>query len=391
MDASTRLWELRERAALSPPHPAPLPAGPPRTSTQVIVFDKLEYCGTLNNLAPAVRAAPNFRFVRGDVCDSATLMAVLTAEKVDAVLHFAAQTHVDNSFGNSLAFTLSNAYGTHVLLEACRLYGGVKRFVNVSTDEVYGETSLGLDAGLDERARLEPTNPYSAAKAGAELMARAYHVSYGLPVITTRGNNVYGPGQFPEKLIPKFLIRARRGLDLPVHGDGAAARSYLYVADVAEAFLTVLARGAVGEIYNVGTQRERSVLDVARAVCALAGADTAAKIVHVRDRAFNDRRYFICDKKLAALGWHESTPWAEGLAATAAWYAATPASHWDNGDVEAALAPHPTLQEGKAAAEKAGAGASGNGKAADAFVDIVAVSRKVSRRVSALYDAGADA
>jgi UDP-glucose 4,6-dehydratase len=315
-------------------------------------------------------------------------MAVLAAERVDAVLHFAAQTHVDNSFGNSLAFTLSNAYGTHVLLEACRLYGGVKRFVNVSTDEVYGETSLGLDSGLDERARLEPTNPYSAAKAGAELMARAYHVSYGLPVITTRGNNVYGPGQFPEKLIPKFLIRARRGLDLPVHGDGAAARSYLYVADVAEAFFTVLARGAVGEVYNVGTRRERSVLDVAHDVCALAGADASSKIVHVRDRAFNDRRYFICDKKLAALGWRESTPWAEGLAATAAWYEATPASHWDNGDAEAALAPHPALQEGKAA-EKAGAGA--NGKAADAFVDIVAVSRKVSRRVSALYDTGADA
>ena len=151
----------------------------------------------------------------------------------------------------------------------------------------------------------------------------------------------------------------------------------------------MLARGAVGEIYNVGTQRERSVLDVARDVCALAGADAAAKIVHVRDRAFNDRRYFICDKKLAALGWRESTPWAEGLAATAAWYAATPASHWENGDAEAALAPHPKLQEGKAAAEKVGA--NGNGKAADAVVDIVAVCRKVSRRVSALYDAGADA
>ncbi len=317
---------------------------------------------------------------------------VLATEQVDTVMHFAAQTHVDNSFGNSLAFTLTNVYGTHVLLEACRAAGpgAIRRFINVSTDEVYGEGSVGAAVGLGEAASLEPTNPYSAAKAGAELIARAYATSYRLPVVTTRGNNVYGPGQFPEKLVPKFTLLAARGAPLPVHGDGGATRSYLFIADVAEAYDVILHRGAVGEVYNVGTQKERTVLDVARDIAAIfggggpgggggggggaglaeeagrargggedgapggggraAGANGAPHpplptITHVRDRAFNDRRYFICDAKLGALGWREATPWADGLRATVRWYAAHgPGSgHWDDGDVEAALAPHPVL------------------------------------------------
>ena len=138
-------------------------------------------------------------------------------------------------------------YGTHVLLESARLYGKIRRFINVSTDEVYGETSLGKDEGLTEASPLEPTNPYSAAKAGAEMMARAYHTSYKLPVIVTRGNNVYGPHQFPEKMIPKFILRASRGESLPIHGDGLAVRSYLYVDDVAEAYILVLLKGTVRE------------------------------------------------------------------------------------------------------------------------------------------------
>ena len=138
-------------------------------------------------------------------------------------------------------------YGTHVLLESARLYGKIRRFMNVSTDEVYGETSLGKDEGLTEASPLEPTNPYSAAKAGAEMMARAYHTSYKLPVIVTRGNNVYGPHQFPEKMIPKFILRASRGESLPIHGDGLAVRSYLYVDDVAEAYILVLLKGTVRE------------------------------------------------------------------------------------------------------------------------------------------------
>lgn len=259
-------------------------------------------------------------------------------------MHFAAQTHVDNSFGNSLAFTMNNTYGTHVLLETCRLYGKIRRFVNVSTDEVYGETSLGRDTGLTENSRLEPTNPYSAAKAAAEMMALAYYTSYTLPVVTTRGNNVYGPHQFPEKMIPKFILLASRRDTLPVHGDGQSIRSYLYVDDVAEAFDLILHKGVTGEVYNIGTQKERTVIDVADDICKIFDLEPTESITHVRDRAFNDRRYYICDNKLAELGWKEHTPWEEGLKKTVDWYLKKGfAEYWDNGNVEAALQPHPCM------------------------------------------------
>jgi UDP-glucose 4,6-dehydratase len=175
-----------------------------------------------------------------------------------------------------------------VLLECCREFGKIKRFINVSTDEVYGESSLGKDKGCNEESALEPTNPYSAAKAGAEMMCRAYLTSYKLPIIITRGNNVYGPHQFPEKMIPKFTLLAMRGKELPVHGDGLAVRSYLFVEDVAAAFDTVLHKGVVGEVYNIGTQIERAVVDVAKDISKYFGV-TTDKITHVKDRAFNDR------------------------------------------------------------------------------------------------------
>lgn len=233
--------------------------------------------------------------------------------------------------------------GTHVLLEACRNYGKIRRFINVSTDEVYGETSLGSQHGLHETSRLEPTNPYSAAKAGAEMMAMAYYTSYQLPVITTRGNNVYGPHQFPEKMIPKFSLLASQGRKLPLHGDGMAVRSYLYVEDVAEAFDTILHRGVPGEIYNIGTKKERTVREVAEEICGEFGIDPTAGIEHVRDRAFNDQRYFISDDKLLALGWKERTQWEDGLKKTIDWYLSTggDAAYWDNGDMTEALSAHP--------------------------------------------------
>jgi dTDP-glucose 4,6-dehydratase len=202
------------------------------------------------------------------------------------------QTHVDNSFGNSLEFTMNNTFGTHVLLEAARKWGNIRRFINVSTDEVYGETSLGKDAGCDETTTLEPTNPYSAAKAGAEMMVRSYMTSYKLPCIITRGNNVYGPHQFPEKLIPKMTLLAHKGAKLPVHGSGKAVRSYLHVRDVARAFDTVLHKGIVGQVYNIGTQKERSVLEVVNSIAKYLGE--TGKISHVEDRAFNDQRCALC-------------------------------------------------------------------------------------------------
>ncbi|EFN53003.1 hypothetical protein CHLNCDRAFT_7301, partial [Chlorella variabilis] len=304
-----------------------------RYSYKVVVLDKLDYCASMHNLREA-QDHPRFKFVRGDITGGLDLVQyVLREEGVDTVLHFAAQTHVDNSFGNSLAFTANNTYGTHVLLEACRVYGRVRRFINVSTDEVYGDTSHSLLAGLPESSSLAPTNPYSAAKAGAELMSLAYLTSYNLPVIVTRSNNVFGPHQFPEKLIPKFVLLASRGERLPVHGDGLATRSYLYVADVAEAFDIILhkasgggsglfgtATGQVGQVYNIGSQQERTVLDVAADICAVFRLPAGSQVEHVRDRAFNDRRYFICDAKLSALGWRESTPWEAGLQKTVDWY-----------------------------------------------------------------------
>ena len=314
----------------------------------MVVLDKLDYCASLKNLS-VIEGSPNYRFVQGDILSGDLLSYLLQQEEIDTVLHFAAQTHVDNSFGNSLAFTINNAYGTHVLLESCRRYGSLKRFINVSTDEVYGETSLGLPSGLPESSRLEPTNPYSAAKAGAEMIAQAYFNSYALPVITTRSNNVYGPHQFPEKMIPKFALLASRGDRLPIHGTGKATRSYLHVDDVAKAFDIVIHRGIVGEIYNIGSRRERTVLEVAADICTLFGLDPQVSAVHVRDRAFNDRRYFICDEKLLALGWTESISWEEGLKSTVDWYLKHGFSDWwDPASVESALRAHPEVPTMKA-------------------------------------------
>ncbi|CAA0808452.1 Trifunctional UDP-glucose 4-6-dehydratase/UDP-4-keto-6-deoxy-D-glucose 3-5-epimerase/UDP-4-keto-L-rhamnose-reductase RHM1 [Striga hermonthica] len=255
-------------------------------------------------------------------------------------MHFAAQTHVDNSFGNSFEFTKNNIYGTHVLLEACKVTGQIRRFIHVSTDEVYGETDEDAVVGNHEASQLLPTNPYSATKAGAEMLVMAYGRSYGLPVITTRGNNVYGPNQFPEKLIPKFILLAMRGKTLPIHGDGSNVRSYLYCEDVAEAFEVVLHKGEVGHVYNIGTKKERRVIDVAKDICKLFNMDSDKSIEFVDNRPFNDQRYFLDDQKLKNLGWSERTTWEEGLRKTIEWYTSNP-DWW--GDVSGALIPHPRM------------------------------------------------
>ncbi|KAL6985102.1 Rhm1p [Sarracenia purpurea var. burkii] len=304
---------------------------------KIVAIDKLDYCSNLNNLIPS-RSSPKFKFVLGDIASADLVNYLLVAEEIDTIMHFAAQTHVDNSFGNSFEFTNNNIYGTHVLLEACKITNRVRRFIHVSTDEVYGETDLDTDVGNPEASQLLPTNPYSATKAGAEMLVMAYHRSYGLPTITTRGNNVYGPNQFPEKLIPKFILLAMKGERLPIHGDGSNVRSYLYSADVSEAFDVVLHRGAIGHVYNVGTKKERRVLDVADDICNLFGLKSEEFIEFVQDRPFNDKRYFLDDQKLKKLGWKERTPWEEGLKMTMEWYTKNP-NWW--GDVAAALHPHP--------------------------------------------------
>eukprot|EP00912_Choanoflagellata_sp_UC4_P000789 UC4_evm5s494 len=306
----------------------------------IVVLDKFDYCASIKNLRE-LQGNPNLHIVKGDIQSSDLVNHVLVSYKIDTIMHFAAQTHVDNSFGNSIVFTHNNVIGTHVLLEASRHAGTIKRFIHVSTDEVYGENDLDApnEGQFDEAlTRMNPTNPYAATKAAAEMLCSSYAISYKLPLIITRGNNVYGPRQYPEKLIPKFIHLAMAGKKFTVHGDGSQQRSYMYVEDVASAFCAILHKGKTGEIYNIGTLHERTVMSVANDIAKIFGLDPQKQIVKVRDRLFNDARYFMSNKKLLSLGWKEETSWEEGLKMTADWYAANK-NHWPNLDV--ALSAHP--------------------------------------------------
>lgn len=306
---------------------------------QLIVLDKLDYCASLSNL-DGLTGSPNFEFVKGDIRSLDLLNHVLLHNHVDTVMHFAAQSHVDNSFGNSFEFTKNNTEGTHAILEASKQASTVRRFLHVSTDEVYGETSFDQEISNTEHSSvLAPTNPYSATKAGAEMLVMAYGRSYNLPFIITRGNNVYGPCQYPEKAVAKFIVLAMRESKMAIHGSGLATRSYMHVDDAAFAFDIILHKGRTFEVYNIGAHEERSVISVAHDVCRLIGRDPSKTISHVRDRAFNDRRYYIDCSKLYALGWSQQTSWEDGLKQTITWYKETDlASWWKN--YESALKPH---------------------------------------------------
>ncbi len=205
----------------------------------IVVFDRLDYCSCLKNL-DELQELPNFKFIKGDIAVPDIVNYAFLENKIDTIMHFAAQTHVDNSFGNSLAFTQSNIMGTHVLLECAKNCPTIKRFIHVSTDEVYGEGEDFNTDPMTEEHVLEPTNPYAATKAGAEFLVKSYFRSFKLPCLITRGNNVYGPHQFPEKLIPKFTNQLMRGQMLTLHGDGSNTRNFLYVEDVATAFDKIL-------------------------------------------------------------------------------------------------------------------------------------------------------
>lgn len=252
-------------------------------------------------------------------------------------MHFAAQTHVDNSFGNSFQFTQNNIMGTHVLLESAKT-ANIKRFIHVSTDEVYGEQRHDQEA-MDEEQILEPTNPYAATKAGAEFLAKSYHRSFGMPIIITRGNNVYGPHQYPEKLIPKFINQLMRGQKVTLHGTGSNKRNFLYVEDVARAFEIILFKAKVGLIYNIGGTNELANIDVSKALIKLAGYKNVDEMmIFVEDRVFNDLRYHINSDRLFALGWREQVSWEEGLQTTFNWYKEN--SH-RFGNIDSALIAHP--------------------------------------------------
>ena len=306
---------------------------------KIVVLDKLDDCSNMDNIKECFDR-PNFKFIKGDVQSCDLVAHVLKTEKIDTIMHFAAQTHVDNSFGNSFSFTRNNVKGTHVLLEASR-FAPIRRFLHVSTDEVYGERSKYLECGISENSERDPTNPYSATKAAAEMLVKAYGYSYNIPYIITRGNNVYGPTQFPEKVVPKFLCLVQRGEKLPIHGDGSSMRSFLYIDDVARAFDVVLHRGVEREVYNISTTFERTVKDVAKDILEIYGRTFEEGVEFVQDRLFNDFRYFLDNAKMNELGWKAEIPWEEGLRRTAEWYSSKENLRgWKN--YELVLSAHPT-------------------------------------------------
>jgi dTDP-glucose 4,6-dehydratase len=301
----------------------------------VIDLDRLTYAGNLENLR-SLEGDPRHIFVRGDIGDFDLVATLLAEHRPRAIIHFAAESHVDRSIHGPEDFIQTNIVGTYRLLEAARGYWNALpeadkaafRFLHVSTDEVYG--SLGPDdPPFSENNRYEPNSPYSASKAASDHLVRAWHHTYGLPVLTTNCSNNYGPYQFPEKLIPLMIVNALAGKPLPVYGDGLNVRDWLYVKDHCAAIRAVLARGRVGETYNIGGWNEKTNLEIVRIVCRLLderrprpdGASHASLITFVKDRPGHDRRYAIDARKIEReLGWRPAETFETGIEKTVAWY-----------------------------------------------------------------------
>jgi dTDP-glucose 4,6-dehydratase len=276
---------------------------------EVTVLDKLTYAGRRENL---LDVESDIRFVTGAIEDPDAVAEAI--DGAEAIVNFAAETHVDRSIADPFAFSVTNGQGTHVLLEATRQRG--LRYVQVSTDEVYGSIETGSFA---ESSPLEPSSPYSATKTGADLLVTSYHRTYGLETLVCRGSNNYGPRQYPEKLIPLMILNAFAGDHLPVYGDGRQVRNWLYVEDFGRGIGHVLAHGVPGEVYNCGGPNECENLDVVRRILELTGAEESL-IEYVKDRPGHDRRYSLSSEKLRGLGWEARVGFAEGLERTVDWY-----------------------------------------------------------------------
>ncbi|MDO9172256.1 MAG: dTDP-glucose 4,6-dehydratase [bacterium] len=289
-----------------------------RGGDRVVNLDLLTYAGNLENLA-GCEDRTEYRFVRGDVRDRALLDRLLAEERIEAVVHFAAESHVDRSIDDPREFLDCNILGTQTLLEASRR-AGVARFLQVSTDEVYG--SLGPTGLFTEETPLAPNSPYAASKAAADLVCRAYHHTYGFPVLITRCSNNYGPYQFPEKLIPLMIANALEDRPLPVYGDGRNVRDWLYVRDHCEAVDAVLRRGRPGGVYNVGGNNEMQNIQIVRLLLELLGLDES-RITFVKDRPGHDRRYAIDATRIRdELGWAPRHRFRDGIRDTVDWYLA---------------------------------------------------------------------
>ena len=295
-------------------------------NVNIINLDAMYYCADTNNIEETIRISPNYKFIKGNLCSSDLVEYILYTYNIDTVIHFAAQSHVQNSFDDSLQYTKDNVLGTHTLLEAVRKYNKINKFIHVSTDEVYGESMIDdAENKKTEASILCPTNPYAATKAAAEMIAISYYHSFKIPIIITRGNNVYGPNQYPEKLIPRFIKLIKEDNPVTIQGDGTNLRSFLHVYDVARAFECILKNGKIGEIYNIGADEhlEYSVLDITYKLLKLLknidynnceGEEECSKwITYIEDRPFNDKRYYISNDKVKQLGWDIMINFDDGL------------------------------------------------------------------------------
>ncbi|HEY5344090.1 MAG TPA: dTDP-glucose 4,6-dehydratase [Solirubrobacteraceae bacterium] len=280
---------------------------------EVTVLDKLTYAGREENLSE-VAEAPGYRFIRGAIEDPEAVAGAIEACRPDAIVNFAAETHVDRSIAEPDAFVKTHALGTHVLLEASRAAG--LRYLQVSTDEVYGSIERG---SFTEESPLRPSSPYSATKTGADLLVQSYFHTYELPAVICRGSNNYGPYQYPEKLIPLMILNALHGDSLPVYGDGMQVRNWIHASDFARAIGHVLEHGVPGEVYNAGGPDECANVDVVERIIELTGAEES-QIEYVADRPGHDRRYSLSSDKVRALGWEPRVRFEEGLEETVAWY-----------------------------------------------------------------------
>ncbi len=282
---------------------------------QIVNLDKLTYAGNLDNLSD-VEDCPDCQFVKGDICD-ADLVNGVVADDIDAIVHFAAESHVDRSIYDPAVFVKTNVLGTQVLLE-CALKYKVERFIHISTDEVYG--TLGKEGSFKETSLLSPNSPYAASKASADLLVRAHSETFGVPAIITRCSNNYGPYQFPEKLIPLFITNALCNQELPVYGDGLYIRDWIYVEDHCKALDVILHKGRVGEVYNIAGGNEKTNLEITDLI--LKNLNKPKSLVqHVKDRPAHDRRYSLdCSKIEAELGWKPETPIEDGISKTVDWY-----------------------------------------------------------------------
>jgi dTDP-glucose 4,6-dehydratase len=288
-------------------------------NVKIIVLDKCDYCSSHLNITNL-----SVKIIVGDILDDKLVKKILYEEHIDTIIHFAAESHVDNSFNNSLAFTKNNVLGTHTLLEEARLYNKdtnkIRQFIHVSTDEVYGEVKN--NEMRTEKFILDATNPYAATKVGAESLAISYFKSYNLPVIVTRANNVYGQNQYPEKIIPKFICQLLEKKPVTIHGTGLARRNFIHVYDVCSAYETIINCGVNGEIYNISAapNSEFGVLEIAQMLIKLTGSEENA-ISYVVDRNFNDCRYYTSSQKLELLGWKPvKVNFEENLAELVEWY-----------------------------------------------------------------------